>query len=320
MPSREMYGTALRLARAFLIPALMAASGCSLHRPVGEVSRFAGSGKQYSDAVDALLAETGDTVVDAESTKLLRNRGPQGEDALRSQLEAQTEADREYLEELRLVRDQTRLLRAYFVALGKLADTDAATAIKPELEATGKGLATIGGKLLETDWAERADAAGRISATLGGLIVKGVQRAALARELRERASTITRALLLQEILLEEIRADLTQQYQIILDERYERTVAAPYADAGSLETADDISAWKADRRETIAARWELEAFDAATKAAQELRLHWASLCSGELEPEDVASFADDLGETIDVIDAFRDLRTDPKTSKEKADE
>jgi hypothetical protein len=276
--------------------------GCAPGRDVARFRSFADTGRDYTLVMDSLVVVTGNVSLDANSERLLRDRdlAAVSDDSL----DAQDEAQRGYLSELLLVREELRLLGKYFAALGDLASGDLAGDVTKHLDEDTRAISDLSEKIGRSTLIGNEEALTKAAQRVGTVIVAHVQRSALRKECEARKDTIARVLSLHEELLEALVDDLLDNLGRLRAWRYDDDVTAPFLDSGKLTTDRDKSAWIALRRELLFPRWRSEDLERAVESARGLRKAWGALLaggSGGTSAEGLKQDLESVGRAIRVV-------------------
>lgn len=284
-----------RLGPALLLAATVLPACASTAR-VGQFHAFAEAGVAYVDAADAFLDEAGDAAVDADSRLLMvaRERLPDSANRTRSLLDSNSLL-RERLNLLSDLRRHGQLLRAYFLALAALAESDRPAEIG---EATREIVDALG-RLDERIRAARVGGArvGEFAAGVTELAVATFRRAALDRELEAHADLIARELDLQEAAMRAVAGQLHADLAIVLAGLETTEVVRPFAGTRQLPRR-----WPDSRREILRAGQAIESADAAADAAARLRRAFVALAEDRLGTADLQPLVADVDRIVDLIE------------------
>jgi hypothetical protein len=271
--------------------------GCSSGR-VGQFRRFADAGAAYAGAVDALIGEAADVTVDADSAVLTRVRpGLAPETRGRTILE-NNDLVRQRLDVLDDVRGHAQALRMYFATLSALADSEAPGPIASSAEAAVQTIQEIGDRIGHAVFGEFPvkDFAGSTSR----IVVGSFQRAALERELSERAQQVERAIDLQHAALRAISEEMKTDLETVIASREATEVVAPYASKSETLPAG----WAQRRKEILTLRNLLPSVAAAADAAQNLKLAFVALVERRVEPASFEALMRDVNEILLLIESI----------------
>jgi hypothetical protein len=276
---------------AVLLPA------CTTTVRVGGFREFADAGVAYVDAADAFLEEAGDAAIDADSHVLMvaRERLPDSAERAKNLVES-NRLLRERLGLLSDLRLHGHLLRAYFLALAALAESDAPT----EIGAATEEIVTSLGALDEG--IKRAKVGGREVGDFTGVVVEialaGFRRAALERELKAHASSIERELDLQQAAMRAIGEQMRTDLEIVLAGLETTEIVRPFRDTRQLPRR-----WPTSRREILKAAVSVESADAAADAAAGLKTSFVKLVEDRLGISDLQALISDIDRILDLIES-----------------
>lgn len=277
------------------------AYGCAGTPALQSSGAFASAGVEYADTVvdfiDAYLVSR----VDTNSKDLVRVRQQLVDTSLRAELPGRLDAfDAEAfdaLEQAARLRDNVRLLGAYFQALDALARTGV------DADA-GSALRSLGAAVNDANAAARGDARRFSNEQLTAIdrSARIVVRAAVAQAVRAALERDREAIAWQiawqqqalAVLVEPLRA----QFQRDVEQLRQARVVAPFT--GNAATLPN--AWVDDRRRVIVARFNLPAFNKAEAAAKRMHEAWDALLAGR---SDIHSMRIALAELRDLTAALR---------------
>lgn len=279
-------------------------SGCvtTAATKISQFDSFATAGKTYTAAMDGLLVEAGQVLVDTNSKKLIWTKAdfpdvPNAGDQLTTSLTGADEVVKENLEEMRLLRDQVSLLSAYFDQLAAMATSDAPQAFAKQLEGTATALNSVKEKLTR-----EPDVVGQIAGQIGFLVVRGIQHKELEKELQARKDTIESVLESHQKLLLVLKAQIEADLDIVRQNEYETEVIEPFAASKKLANPDS---WSKKRRELLQPVALTEKMRATVGALNKMRTAWAKLLTNSLTAEDVQGIADDLQPVLTGLAALK---------------
>lgn len=294
-------GEKTRRSQAALISALLAMLlvGCGgFTTTIKQGKDLGSSGVAYSDSIIALIDTTVDVVIDTDSDQLLISRLIPNRDAVTT-LDDYNKALLAELKEFGQLRRNNLLIKAYFVNLQALADSDAPTA-------TGAALKDLSGAINAANMGLRdskravftADQQG-LFAKLGTLVVKNVQAAKIRQALEEDGKLIAEQLVWQETLVASLSKTLKDSYTRQNNRLKNDRVLVPYRDGKNLGEP-----WKADRKTWLKSEFQLQALDKARDAAGHMRSVWEGILNGETDAGSVAILLDDLNQLAATAAAF----------------
>ena len=274
--------------------ALAALSACAPGASPDSFNQFAAAGVAFTNTVPNLVDESFRLTVKSDSEVLVEGRSANDRAAAAEELELSDADLRDRLAILREFRAHSNVLRAYFLELQSLAQSDApaeaATAAGSLVEnATALGLnlksATIANKSVE----DLIPAAVTIA-------VSSLQSAALQRELEASAETMERELALTEAFLMALAEAAQADFESIQAAQNRDTVGRPYID-------NNIPPDWAERR-VAAFRAELKftVLDDAQDASRLLRANFIQLAEGRASGANLAA----LIQRVSAVIAFFD--------------
>lgn len=267
---------------------------------INQFDKFAQAGIQFVDAIPPLLDEAFVATVTTDSLVLKQAReGLTPGEARLNKIEKSNENLSQRIGILNDLKRHASLLRAYFVALQALAQTDAESSGMTDV---ANGLVGALGKLHP-----------RIAnATIGGSPIKDLvapavsfgftayQSAVLNRELRKNAATIEKELNLQQAALTAIadamKADLQTQFAALDRD----AIVLPYARGKPLP-----SDWTQRRVDAFQRQLQIQSVEAAAKAAQNFRTSFVALVENRLDDTGITLLLRDINDIVTVIEALR---------------
>lgn len=284
-----------------LLPALLltAFTGCATAK-IPQFEAFANAGTAYTQAVDGLITEVGNSAVDANSVKLLQNRALAP--VAMSDFQQQDKDMRAYLADLNQIQLQTTLLGNYFQALADLATSSAPQSFSTEIQSLATTLVGVTEEVRGTSIAQGTEIA-TAAGSVGGLVVKEVQGKELQRELEARKDTIAQILQLQQILLAVLssQTEANARFTTALD--YDQQVVTPFM-AGQVTQATQTS-WMSERFSLLSQPVLVEQVNTAAQAARSLQQAWNKLLSNDLTAADVQAITDELAPVLASLDALK---------------
>lgn len=291
---------------------LVVTSGCATTSRISQFDTFATAGNQYATAMDGLLTESTNVMVDANSRKIMWTAAPLVEAAstpeeqdqvktmLVDQLQVQDDVMRLNIKEIELLRAQVKILSTYFGRLAALATTDAPAQFGAQLENSVTALNSLSNELNGSSLINQPEAVQQLAGGLGSLVVKGVQQRALENELEARKTTIAETLRLHQALLAAIKAQIDADAGIIRQREYEvRVRDAIVTSVNRQET------WIRDRRSLLEPVPVSQQVSATMSALENMQTAWARLLTSELTAADVQSVVNDLQPVLTGLAALR---------------
>lgn len=288
-----------------LLPALLlvAFTGCATAR-IPQFEAFANAGTAYTQAVNGLIAEVGNSAVDANSVKLLQSRALAP--VALSDFQQQDKDMRDYLGELNRIQVQTTLLGDYFQALADLATSSAPQSFATEVQSLATTLGTVTQEVRGTSIAQAPQVAAA-AGSVGNLVVKEVQGRELKRELEARKQTIAQILQLQQTLLAVLSSQTEANARFTTAMDYDQQVVAPFM-AGQVNTATQKS-WMSERFTLLSQPALVAQVNTAAEAARSLEQAWNKLLSNDLTAAEVQAIADDLAPVLASLQALKTAQT-----------
>lgn len=291
-----MVGNLCRSALAGLV--LLALAGCASGQRVENAGRLADAGVAFADSVPPVIDESFATAVTTNSIVLADIRPDLNEEERSERLQVYDRQLTERLAALRDMKRHARLLRSYFMALGALAQSDAATGITGATENIAKRLSEVG-----VDLAKKKIGGVAISDAIQPAVAFGVgayQNVALRRELERRGRTIERELELQRAAL----AVIGEQMMADREAQIEHEVRAPlfleYVTGGSLP-----GNWNERRIAAFRQTIELQSLAAATNAADNLHQSWIAFAENRLDEASLLRLLRDIEEVVALADRLK---------------
>ena len=299
-----------RAATRLLLPALLLAalSGCATAR-IPQFQAFANAGTAYTQAVTGLITEVGNTAVDANSVKLLQNRGLA--QVPMPAFQQQDKDMRAYLAELDRIQVQTTLLGDYFQALADLATSSAPQSFATEVQSVATTLGGVTQEVRGTSLAQQTQAASAVAGSVGGLVVKQVQGKELKRELEARKDTIAQILQLQQVLLDALGSQTEADTRFTTALSYDQNVVSPFL-AGQVTTATQAN-WMSQRRSALSQPVLVQQVSTAAQAARDLQQAWNKLLTNDLTAAEVQAITTALAPVLASLDALKQTQTQNST-------
>lgn len=301
----------IRLLAAAALAGVMTSS-CASSAKISQFDAFATAGNQYATAMDGLLTESADVMLDANSRKLMWTAAPMAKSASTAEQKEQVKtmlsaslSDQDAvmlanLREIELLRAQVNILSAYFDQLAALSTTNAPDQFSTQLESSVSALNSLSTALSGSSLTQTPAAVQQLSKGLGSLTVKGVQQRALARELEARKTTIAEILRLHQALLGAIRAQIEADEDMVRQREYEVKVKDSI-----LTAVNDQEQWINDRRSLLKPASVSQQLSATMNALTKMQTAWSKLLIGEVSIRDVQSVADDLQPVLSSLVAMK---------------
>ncbi len=233
----------------------------------------------YVDAADAFLEEAGDAAIDADSHVLMvaRERLPDAAERAKDLVDS-NRLLRDRLSLLSDLRQHGHLLRAYFLALAALAESDGPTGIGAATEEIVTSLGALDERIKMAKVGNRE--VGDFTGAVVEIAVAGFRSAALERELKAHASVIERELDLQQAAM-----------------RATTEIVRPFRGTRQLPRR-----WPTSRREILKAAVSVESADAAGDAAEGLKTSFVKLVEDRLGISDMQALIGDIDRILDLIE------------------
>ena len=272
----------------------LATSGCVATTDTARLDAVAGAGIAYADKVPALLDRAFELAAAVDSRALVEARDGLSEEQRRVALQQFDAAMAARLNDYDAARRHNDLLRAYFVALRALLESDGAEAAG----AAVKRLTTELGKL-----SPRLRKAQLGDVSVSGLVepaatiaVASFRLEALRRELQARGKAIERELALQEALVAALARQVRADQAIVSTGFRTDEVLEPYVSAKRLPKT-----WPTRRLKSLRAPADLEAALAAEQAVRALRKAYVAAIEGRLDAGQAAGLAATVGGFVELV-------------------
>jgi hypothetical protein len=295
--------TIRRCARtAAAIACLWLLAACAT-QTIQQSTAFGKAGIDYTDAVGDFLDVYVVTRIDVNSRLALDARAEKVSAQLSSEL-VSTIADydqraiRTVRETVRL-RDNVRLLRAYFENLNALATSNLPEEGGAALKSLGAAIQDVNtvtggsGNVLTEEQLGYVEKLGRLG-------VKAAVSARLREALERDKQAVGWQLAWQETMLATLVKPVRDEYERALAQMHDEKIVRPYSD-GSAQLG---ATWVDDRRKWIQSRFQVEAFARAQKAAAHMRTVWEDMLSGQSDPSSIRLMLADLKEFSGAVRAF----------------
>ena len=309
---------------AAIVLATITSSGCASTARISEFDTFATAGTSYAKAMDGLLTEADQLLIDTNSRKFLWSQSAMLKDAAQATEEERAEIAsillndeefsgglldmdnvmRENLAAHEFVRSQVSLLAAYFAQLAGLAKTDAAEQFGAQLAGSVDSLNTLS-DALGANKVGNAAGAEEAAQAAGTAIVRAVQARSLEHELELRGETIENVLKVHEALLDALKDQIWADLDVARKREYETKVEAPLRDGTAVKDVASMKAWIDNRRQLLAPAPLNQKVSATISALQKLRTAWTKLQTHSLTLADVQAVLDDLQPVIAGAEALK---------------
>lgn len=273
-------------------------NGCAT-QSIQQGKDLSSSGITYTVAVNNLLDVAVDRIIDFDTEELKRSRI--GSD-LRNHLIEKNTAVLDIISEIEVFRNQTNLLKSYFLNLQALADSsvkeDSGNAVKTLSDSISKLNNELGSKeifSLSEDQKEQIGA-------LGGLVANSIHAAKIKKALSRDAGIIGYYLGLQENQLKIIAGILRDRFSAENDLFLEEKIISPYIDKNkNLGTG-----WAADRKKWLKTNFINQQLATAQEAAKQLRGVWGDILQGKSDLNSLRTLISDVNEFITVSQSLKD--------------
>jgi hypothetical protein len=249
---------------------------------------FAQAGVKFADALPPVLDDSFQYAVETDSLVLIESR--KGLSTSEEKLTAIETSNENLSERVILINDLKRhakLLRSYFIALKALAQTEEASGISDATKGLVESLRRVDDRIL--------------SKSIGGIDVNNLvgkatkisvatfQSAALNRELKLHAEVIEHEISIQQAVLSVLRDAMKgdQDTRNAFTDR--EKIIRPFVVDEKLPKN-----WSTLRLEVLKKKIEFSSLDAATDAAQALRLNFIALSENRLSEESIAVLMQDI--------------------------
>lgn len=286
---------AIRVSIVTIIGALLASCGASLE----EYEKFAQAGQEYALALDSLLVTSGNYFVDANSEILLRSdlKDPNEDTKNYGRI---TELDDQWLVLIGKMRQQTDLLKRYFLALETLATSDAPEKAKEATENIFKQLDKVSTAIQGSPLV--SEKIGSALSPIPKIILSQKIQGALREELEQRKETIYRELTIQDFVLQLLTIQLQKNIKIIQDNQENRSVLPLYAAPESINNPD---AWIAKRRNIRTMTLSIEALNNANQASQEFKKSFQLLLEDKFTVGRANALLSDIESLLNVAENLK---------------
>ncbi len=292
-----------RCERLVAIIACVAIVGACAGPTIQQAATFGKAGTDYTEAVGGLLDVYLTTRVDANSLAALDVRA----EKLGAQLAAELPSTIDEFDKRAIVavretaqlRDNVRLLRAYFESLNALATTNLPDEAGAALKSLGAAIQDVN-KVTGGSGTVLTPAQLNYVEKIGKLGVKAAVSAKLREALERDKEAIAWQLAWQELMLGTLVKPVQAEYERRLRELHREKVAGPYADG----TARLGAAWMEYRRKWVQSRFYVESFVKAQQAATYMRSVWEDMISGQTDVSSIRLILADLKEFTGVVRAF----------------
>lgn len=272
--------------------------GCaSTDARVRSGSAFATAGITYADALPAILDESFELSVTANSLMLSLSRPELTQQERIDHLKTHDALLKERLSLLRDIRQHALLLRSYFIALKALCETDNATGITTATNGLIERLAelhptiadaTIGGISLQ-----------ELSAPVVQLAVGAFQSRVLAQELSAHGQAIERELALQDAFMQALVEDMRANADLVIQVKELNPVFEAFVESGKLPKD-----WGERRIAAFRSTSELASLNDAQQAAANLHDTWIALVEKRTTAQSFELLIEDIERVLALTRLF----------------
>jgi len=274
---------------------------CAPTQTIEQSRDLSTSGLAYTQAVEALVDSSVDSIIDFDSASLIKSRRGQPEEQLRMILAAQNEALAALIAELETFKGQNKLLRSYFVNLQALADS-------PVKEDVGGSVSALGGSInqlnqsLKGDFSLSAQQQSEIG-KLAGLVAQSAQAGKLKSTLQRDAEVIATQLALHELQLEFIAGILKDRFDAENELFFSEHVEKPYSNPD--QSVSLGPAWRSAREQYLRTQFSNQKLATAQVAARQLRGIWTDILQGRNDTGSLRILISDVNEFVTSIENLK---------------
>jgi hypothetical protein len=294
------YKFVIRASIISFIGASLVACGASLR----EYKKFANAGQEYASALDTLLVTSGNYFVDANSEKLLRNRV---EDTVRDHERQNqekyieiTDQDKQWLMLIGKMRQHTKLLKRYFIALEDLATSDTPEQAQQVTEDIFTQLNNVSIGIQSIPLV--SETIGSALSEIPKMILSNKIKGTLRKELALRKETIYRELAIQEFVLELLTIQLQNNLTIIQQNQEDRLLLRPYTAAEPISNPDE---WIEKRRDILTMTLSIEALNNASESAKNFKEAFQLLLEDKFTIARANELLSDINSLLNVTEEIK---------------
>jgi len=283
----------LKMALALLLTGLTAC----LTPPTEPFEYVARSGVKFAGSVPPLLDTALNEAISANSATLVMAHATASEEARRTAL---LEADQAYRERRKIFADvstHARLLKAYFVALGALANTSRYSTIGSEAESLVNEMGALSPTIRNFEIGGRSVAS--ITGSLAPLVVADFGSSAVEEELRRNGDAVVSAIELQRAFLQAVASDLDAQLDAEQQDQAFKSVIEPYLASDPLP-----SNWTQLRAAALQQAPSVATLTAAASTAENLKITFIALAEGSASGGLIAQLQNDANDLAALVDAI----------------
>lgn len=297
-PRRSVSGW-LCIGFALLLP------GCST--PIKQGQDLSSSGIAYSDALANLADATALTVMDTSSRELLRIRKRQARDKRADTLDESDKAIGGYLVQIAELKSHVLEIRAYFINLQALSQSDAPEKSGAALKDVSEAINQANKTLRDSKRPIFTDVQLQATQKFGTLAVKGVLAQQVSQALERDKAIIGEQLLYEQRMMTELAGTLQRIYVQASDAFRRDKVRDPYTAAELAANAPDPvlgEEWVANRRTALTAQFQNDLLDKAAKASAHMQAIWADVVTGGSDPGSLRTLLTDVESLTAVMSSF----------------
>jgi len=133
------------------------------------------------------------------------------------------------------------------------------------------------------------------------LVVRGVRRRAIARELEARGALIESELRIQQALLDAVRRKIKADAESVVVLGRERDVTRPFLD----NAVTDPRGWIALRRSSLLTPFDMDSLKDASEAASKLRSAWIAFAEGRFDETASQALLADLDAIVGFAESVK---------------
>jgi len=248
---------------------------------------FANAGITYVDAFPAILDESFDLSVAANSQSLSLSRAELSRDERIEQLEANDALLKERLGLLRDLRQHALLLRGYFIALQALTVADDATDIVTATNGLTERLGELHPKIADVSIGGVTPK--ELSGPVVQLAVGAYQSKVLKQELSAHGQAIERELALQKAAVQALAEDMRANAELVIQVNEFNPVFEAFVKPGKLP-----SDWNEQRSAAFRRTIELASLNYVQQAAANLHATWIALVEKRTTAQSLALLIEDV--------------------------
>jgi len=297
-PARSISGW-LCIAAAMLLP------GCSTSIKQGQ--DLSSSGIAYSDALSNLADATAITVMDTSSRELLRIRKRQPRDQRADTLDESDKAIGGYLVQIAELKSHVLEIRAYFINLQALSQSDAPEKSGAALKDVSEAINQANKTLRDSKRPIFTDVQLQATQKFGTLVVKGALAQQVSQALERDKAIIGEQLLYEQRMMTELAGTLQRIYTQAGDAFRRDKVRDPYTATELAANAPDPvlgEEWVANRRTALTAQFQNDLLDKAAKASAHMQAIWADVVTGGSDPGSLRTLLTDVESLTAVMSSF----------------